>query len=118
MTDPDLSVGSLNDTTPFETDMSKQRFPGIARAALEMSYANGGVNCGRRESDVLEKLEPILAECDLAMDLPEISKWLDALSSGDMLTLVDGEESDQHQIVTCAPNGTDSILNLIFDHVA
>lgn len=98
--------------------VTKHRFPGIARAALEMSYANGGVNRNRRECDVLAELEPILAECDLAMDLPAISRWALALSDGDMLTLVDGEESEQHRIVTCAPHGTDSLLNLIFDHVA
>lgn len=102
----------------FETDVSKHRFPGIARATLEMSYCNGGVNRDRREKDVLEKLEPILAECDLAMDLPAISAWAMALSDEDMLTLVDGEENDQHQILTCSPNGTDSLLNLIFDHAA
>jgi hypothetical protein len=102
----------------IETDLSKHRFPGIARATLEMSHANGGVNRDRREKEVLTELEPILAECDLAMDLPAISEWLSKLPDEDMLTLVDGEESDQHQIVTCAPHGADSLLNLIFDNVA
>lgn len=102
----------------FETDVTRHRFPGIARATLEMSYCNGGINRERREKDVLEKLEPLLIECDLAMDLPAISAWAMALSDEDMLTLVDGEESDQHAIVTCAPHGTDGLLNLIFDNAA
>lgn len=102
----------------FETDLSKHRLPGIARATLEMSYCNGGVNRDRREKDVLEKLEPILAECDLAMDLPAISAWAVALSDDDMLTLVDGEESEQHHVLSDAPHGTDGLLNLIFDNVA
>ena len=103
----------------LDTDVvTKHRFPGIARAALEMSYANGGINRDRREKDALAKLESILAECDLAMDLPAISAWAMALSDDDMLTLVDGEESKQHAIVTRAPHGTDGLLNLIFYHVA
>lgn len=102
----------------FEADLTKHPYPGIAKATLEMSYANGGVNRDRRERDVLEKLEPILAECDLAMDLPAISAWAAALSDEDMLTLVDGEESDQHHVLSDAPHGTDGLLNLIFDNVA
>lgn len=102
----------------FETDLTRHPYPGIAKAALEMSYCNGGVNRDRRERDVLKALEPILGECNIAMDLPAISMWLGKLSDEDMLTLVDGEESEQHQIVTCAPHGTDGLLNLIFDNVA
>lgn len=102
----------------FETDLTKHRFPGIARATLKMSYCNGGVNRDRREKDVLKELEPSLAECDLAMDLPAISAWAMALSDGDMLTLMDGEESEQHHVLSDAPNGTDGLLNLIFDNAA
>lgn len=101
----------------LETDVTKHLYPGIARATLEMSYCNGGINRERREKDVLVKLEPVLAECDLAMSLSEISAWAMALSDEEMLTLVDGEEREQHAIMTCAPHGTDGLLNLIFDEV-
>ena len=99
----------------LETDLSNHRFPGIAKATLEMSYANGGINRYRREFDALKALDRVLETgVDVAMDLPAIDEWLSGLSDDDMLTVVDGEETEMLKIVEDAPPGTDSLLNQIF----
>jgi hypothetical protein len=103
----------------YETDLSKQRFPGIAKAALEMSYANGGINRDRREREVVTKLDTLLSsEIDLTMDLGSISLWLGALPEDNLLAVVDGEEGEQQAILASAPAGTDHLLTRIFDEVA
>lgn len=104
----------------YETDISTQKFPGIAKAALEMSYCNGGINRGRREKDVLHDLEKVLSRggIDIAFNLPEISRWLAALADDDLLTVVDGEEGDSDQLLSRAPTGTNMLLNDIFEHAA
>lgn len=95
---------------------SKHRLPGIAAATIEMAYCNGGVNRYRRERHVLKDMDAVLGDgCELAMDLPAISAWLGALSKVDLLTVVDGEETDQQKLLATAPAGTDALLNRIFD---
>jgi hypothetical protein len=103
----------------YETDISKHRYPGIARATLEMSYCNGGVNRDRRESEVLEDLENILVGgSDLAFDLPAISQWLAALDDETLGNVVDGDQDEAAKLMEGAPAGTDALLNEIFYNAA
>jgi hypothetical protein len=103
----------------FETDLSKRQFPGIAKAALEMSYCNGGINRDRRERDVLKILDAMLADgADLALDLPAIDAWLSALSDDDLQTVVDGEETEMLALLKSAPTGTGAFLTAIFERAA
>lgn len=101
----------------YETDlMATQRFPGLSRAALEMAYANGGINRDRREDEVLKKLHELVGSF-VVIDMMPIDLWLSRLSEDDMLTAVDGEEEDQKKVLAGAPPMTDLILNAIFEHV-
>lgn len=104
----------------FDTDVSAHRFPGIAKAALEMAFANGGVNRHRREVDVLKDLEGVLAfsGVDMAMDLTAISAWLDTLADDHLLVVADGEETEMQNLLVGAPAGTDELLNEIFHHAS
>lgn len=93
-------------------------YPGIAKATIEMSYANGGISRDRREAEVLKELAKLLTSgVDVAMDLTAISLWLGSLSEDDLLIVVDGEESEQQAILKTAPLGTDQLLNHIFEEV-
>jgi hypothetical protein len=103
----------------YETDLSVRKYPAISKAALEMSYCNGGVNRDRREADVLRSLDAWLSDGpDLALDLPAIDAWLATLDDEQLQTAVDGEESEAEQIVSAAPPGTSRLLTDIFDNVA
>lgn len=103
----------------FETDLTTLRYPGIARAALEMSYCNGGINRYRHEKDALAELERVLNDgIGLAFNLPAIDKWLSAVSDDDLLIIVDGEEQAQGACLGGSPDGTNALLNEIFEHAA
>jgi hypothetical protein len=103
----------------FNTDLSTHRFPGIARAALEMAYDNGGINRMRSEQDALRDLDAILTDgADIAFDLPDIDRWLASLSDDDLQTVVAGEETEAAQIIANAPGGTHQILEDIFERAA
>src|SRR3546814_3676420 len=41
------------------------RFPGIARAALEISYDNGGIDADRTEAKLLRQLDRFLERCGI-----------------------------------------------------
>lgn len=103
----------------FQTDLKTQRYPGIARATLEMSYCNGGINRYRKEKDALRALDAVLSDgFDIAFDLADIDRWLAALPDDDLQIVVDGEESEQWRLVAGAPSGTSALLNQIFEHAA
>lgn len=101
----------------FATDISKHRYPGIARAALEMAYDNGGVNRDRPEQVSIDELDAVLAAdgFDIAFDLQQISDWLLALPDDQLSTAVAGEHSDVAALMGRAPPGADELLNAIFD---
>lgn len=100
----------------FRTEVSKHRYPGIARAALEMAYDNGGVNRHRPERVTMKELDIVLAGgIDVAFDLSAIDRWLTELSDDELLTAVAGEHSEVQELMTRAPPGTDELLNAIFD---
>ncbi len=103
----------------FNTNLSTHRYPAIARAALEMSYDNGGINRDRSEADVLEALERIIADGgDIAFDLSAIDKWLGTLDENQMQVAVAGEQSEMERLLATAPTGTDAFLNSVFDHAS
>jgi len=103
----------------ISSELTEHRHPGIARAALEMSYANGGINRDRSEADVLSDLNVTLAIIEgFKLDLGAIDKWLGALDEEDLLTVVDGEESESDTLTAKAPEGTQPLLNAIFHGAA
>ena len=94
-------------------------YPAIANATVTMSRCNGGINRDRSEKVVRGELVRMLADgCDLAFDLPAIDRWLAGLNDDDLLTIVDGEESEALTLLTTAPAGTDQLLNRIFEQVS
>jgi hypothetical protein len=101
----------------FKTDISKHRYSGIARAALEMAYDNGGVNRDRPERVTIEELDYVLANInDESPDvLGVINDWLVRLSDEDLVTAVAGEHSEVQELMKRAPLGTAELLNSIFD---
>lgn len=100
----------------YYTDITKHRYPGIARAALEMAYDNGGVNRFRPESATIEELDIILAHDTYAtLDLSTISEWLSGLSYDELVIAVAGEETETAELMAAAPVGTIELLNAIFD---
>jgi hypothetical protein len=103
----------------ISSELTEHQHPGIARAALEMSYANGGINRDRSEADVLSDLNVTLAIVEgFKLDLGAIDKWLGGLSEDDLLTVVDGEETETDALTAKAPAGTQSLLNAIFHGAA
>lgn len=103
----------------YDTDISAHRYPGIARAALEMSYCNGGINIHRREADVIADLETALTGgVDIAFDLRAISDWLKALDDETLQSAVDGCETEIAEVLKDAPGGTHSLLDAIFEAAA
>lgn len=104
----------------YHTDLTTQKFPGITKAALEMSYCNGGINRDRSEKAVVRALDTFLASDgrDMAFDLPAISVWLAALDEPTLSTAVDGEQSEMEALMKTAPAGTDQLLSDIFNEVA
>lgn len=100
----------------FATDIAAHRYPGIARAALEMAYDNGGVTRDRPEGAIIQELGVVLAEgFDLAFDLNAISGWLLSLPDTQLNIAVAGEYSEMVELMSGAPPGTNSLLNAIFD---
>ena len=91
---------------------------GIERAALEISYDNGGINRDRTESSMLHELRELLS-CSLrAAELQPINEWLTALSDADLRTVCCGEETELLAALAGAPAGTDALLTQIFEEVA
>jgi len=106
------------DDPTYSTDLTKHDYPGIAKAALEMAYCNGGVNRYRPEREVIAALDQRVlgGGIDLAFDLRAIDRWLGALHYDDLQTAVDGEQSEMEQLIAGAPAGTEAVLNAIWEH--
>jgi hypothetical protein len=101
---------------------------GIRRAALEMAYDNGAINRERSEEDFLKRLEEWLSNSCATIDhsglrtsfiisLNEIDAWLVGISDEAMLIICSGEEVDAKTALFKAPQGTDALLNAIFEEV-
>lgn len=94
-------------------------FPAIAKATLEMSYDNGGINRDRTEADCMKALDEVLsAEGVYYNDLTAIDAWLATLTEEQMQVVVAGEETEMKASLANAPPHADALLNDIFDHAA
>lgn len=103
----------------YQTNLTRHPFPAIAKAALEMAYANDGVNRDRRERDVIRALRPILNDgAEIAFDLSAIDAWPATLSDEQLLTVVDGEHQEAQALLSNSPPGTEALLSRIFEGAA
>lgn len=104
-------------TTSTPDLIARHRYPGIAKAAIEMAYDNGGVTRARPERVTVEELDAVLVSdgFDVAFDIQAINDWLLALSEDKLLVAVAGEHSEVAELMLRAPPGTDDLLNAIFD---
>lgn len=93
------------------------RLPGISKAVILMERCNGGVNRYRTEGDVLKALARAIETdgLDIAMNLPAIDAYFTALPDDELLTVVDGEETERDELMKAAPDGADAFLQAIFD---
>lgn len=94
----------------------KIAYPGILRAALEISLDNGGINRSRAEPQMRKELAQFLAHQPSDI-LPAIDKWLAALSDNDLETVCCGEQSEMAAVMQDAPPFTDKLLNDYFEEV-
>ncbi len=70
-------------------------YPNLRNAYLTMERCNGGINRERDEVTACRETDEIIgAEGTYHQDLVAIDAWLGTLSEGDLLTFVDGEESE------------------------
>lgn len=95
---------------------TRTQYPNITKAALEISYDNGGINRERSEADLVRDLGKFLAPMDEDM-LANIDGWLGNLSKEDLNTVCAGERTEQRDLLAAAPPFTGSLLNDIFDEV-
>lgn len=94
-----------------------KRYPGIAKAALEISYDNGGINRDRTEAMMLRKLGRVLETLPYSEHLPAIDRFLGKLNEEDLNTICAGEHTDQQAIVALGPPFTDTLLTDVFEQV-
>lgn len=94
-----------------------RRYSNISRAALAISYDNGGINRDRPKTRMLATLDQFLAAQD-GDSLPRIDAWLATLSADDMETVCAGEETDRLAILQSSPPGTEEMLVKVFEEVA
>jgi hypothetical protein len=96
--------------------MQNDIYPGIRRAALAISYDNGGINAIRSEKQMLRELALFL-ERQPAEILANIDAWLSSLSDDDLNTICCGEVSEADRLLRDAPVFTDGLLNDFFNEV-
>lgn len=96
-----------------------ETYPNLRAAYLLMERCNGGINRDRSEEQALRESDPIIgADGVYHDDLVAIDQWLGTLSEDDLLTFVDGEETE---VATLAASGGDAgakahgLLNDLFD---
>lgn len=93
------------------------RFPNIKKAALEISYDNGGIHRDRSEAKMLRELNTWLMEHETFYAMPAIDAWLAGLSQTALQTVCSGEESEATVFLRSAPADTSALLNAIFESV-
>lgn len=99
------------------SDRIETRFPGIEKAAIEISYDNGGINRDRTKKTMLAELRRYLPMIPYYDELPAIDKWLGGLSAEDLLTVCAGEVSEQDVILANGPPFSGQLLIDIFENV-
>lgn len=96
------------------------KYPGIYKAALEISYDNGGINRWRSEEKHRRDFDRFMARRDsYAPHLEAIDAWLGALTGDELQQVCSGEESATIQFMKDrkAPVFTHDLLNHIFEDV-
>lgn len=96
------------------------RYPGIAKAALEIAYDNGGINRHRTEAGHRRDLNRFLDRQTLPVDvLVAIDGFLSELSDDDLLLVTAGEQSEAEEFLRtkAAPPFLGALLNDIFEKV-
>lgn len=94
--------------------------PHLMRALETMSRCNGGINITRSREQFLAETELWLVLWPIKnpdVDVDAIDAWISTLSDEDVLTLVDGEESESVAIAASAPRGTRELLADHFEEV-
>jgi len=98
--------------------MGGERYPGIARATLEIALDNGGINRFRSAQKQRKELASFLANQPDGM-LQIIDEWLSSLSD-ERLSLVATGGQDEPETVAAKegmPPFTEDLLNRYFDEV-
>jgi hypothetical protein len=103
-------------------------YPGIARAALEISYDVGGIDRFRSEESMLAALAAFVAKhqeglpanlrTSLIAEWLAIDMWLAAQTDEALATICGGEEGEMMALLAGSPPGTNELLNMIFEDVA
>ncbi len=96
--------------------------PNIYKAALEMSYDNGGINRDRSEEDHRADFDDLIgAEGYDFADLKKIDDWLSTLTADQINMLVAGDDEERMALIALIPyeiqQKTDELLNTLFDEV-
>lgn len=94
-----------------------KRFPNIAKAALEISYDNGGINRGRTEAKMLRELGRYLDGSQYRDCLLDIDRFLGKLTDDELVAICTAEESERQELIVLGPPFTDALLNEIFEKV-
>lgn len=77
-----------------------ETYPNIKAAYLTMESCNGGINRNRSQEDACRESDAVIgAEGVYHDDLVQIDAWLGTLSDEQILTFVDGEESEIEALV-------------------
>jgi hypothetical protein len=77
-----------------------ETYPNIKAAYLTMESCNGGINRNRSQEQACRESDAVIGAEGVDHDtLVAIDKWLATLSEDDLLTFVDGEESEIAAIV-------------------
>lgn len=94
------------------------RYPGIARAALEIALDNGGINRFRSEKQQRREMAEFLERQPQEI-LPAIDAWLSGLSDAELQEFCSGGEGEpeRERIAASAPPFTGQLLNDYFDEV-
>lgn len=94
--------------------MISKNYPSIVKAALEISYDNGGINRFRTEEQMLSDLENFLKSQD-TFTLQYVEKDLISLTEEEFQTACTGEQTEREELYLL--KATDDLLNEIFEKV-
>lgn len=87
----------------------------IRRAIKSIAYDNGAVNRTQTIDELLGVVEPLVSNAFTPEVLASVDAFLADLSEEELETICNGEESEVELLA--APEGTDEVLNFIFDNL-
>lgn len=93
---------------------TKDIFPGIFAAAVEIAYDNGMINRYQSEQAFFAKVCRLI-ESKATHEIIAYDKFLQLLSKDEMETLCAGEDLDQQKVLRAAPAGTNDFLTEVFE---